>query len=80
MNRNNAVAQNELLPAASSGRMFPTTYANGIPTYWLFRWGSGAPPVAAPDARMYFRTDGNSPTTMVYIDNGSGAWAALTIN
>lgn len=78
MNRDNAVAQNQNLPAAASGRMFPTAYTSGAPSYWLFRWGSGAL-TGTPDARFYFRTDGTTTTTVVYVDV-NGTWTALTIN
>ena len=78
MNRSNAYSQLQNLPAAASGRLFPTAYTNGVPSYWLFRFGSGAPTGTA-DADLYIRTDGTTTTTKFY-GNVNGTWTAITIS
>lgn len=80
MNRNNALAQLETLPAApASGRMFPTAYTNGVPSKWMFRWGNGAP-TGTPDAELYIRLDGTSAATKFYGNVNNTTWTVLTVS
>ena len=43
----------------------------------LLKWGTGA--LTGNDAILYFRTDGTTSTTILYV-NVNGTWTALTIN
>lgn len=42
-------------------------------------WGSGVPTISAPQGSVYFRTDGSSTSTRMYINTtGSTTWTNVT--
>lgn len=50
----------------------------GLPAIGVY-WGSGAPTISAPQGSLYFRTDGSSTSTRLYINTtGSTTWTNVT--
>lgn len=78
MNRDNAIAQLRDQTVNTADKVIPAVGTGQSVTRHLIKWGTGAPS-GTPDAEIYFRTDGTTTTTKIYV-NVNGTWTALTIS
>lgn len=69
------VASNVATVAAGSPNAAISIGTSGTAPLMGIYWGSGAPTITAPQGSLYFRTDGSSTSTRLYVNTtGSTTW------
>lgn len=77
-NLNGGIGKNLALPLVTGGTTSLGLAFSSVTNLGVFA-GTGAPALAAGTSSIYFRNDGSSNTTRLYINtNGSTTWAAVT--